>query len=153
VQSDVRQHVKALVEKHPTFNLNFIGHSLGGALATIAAADINSMYRETLKDRIQVFSYGSPRVGNREFSNYISDSFKIYRTTHKTDVVPHYPLQIFGFTHPRREHWINMDNRVVECFDDDDEDSKCSNSIGLLDFYDFISHIFGYFEFAIGPWC
>lgn len=47
--------------------LIFVGHSRGGALATLATAAL----RRTCAESIQVFTFGSPRVGDEQFSiNY-----------------------------------------------------------------------------------
>jgi hypothetical protein len=49
----------------------FCGHSLGGALATIAALDLTSFENaQSLRlssDRVMVVTFGSPRVGNHSF--------------------------------------------------------------------------------------
>ena len=46
------------------------GHSLGGALAQLAAHDIATAAREQMTLRIKVicYTYGSPRVGNHSFA-------------------------------------------------------------------------------------
>ena len=49
---------------------NLSGHSLGGALAQLAAHDIATAAREQMHLRIKVicYTYGSPRVGNHSFA-------------------------------------------------------------------------------------
>ena len=42
------------------------GHSLGGALATLAAVDI----KKKLGGDVEFINFGSPRVGNKEFFDY-----------------------------------------------------------------------------------
>lgn len=66
------------------------GHSLGAALATIAAADIATKKREK---KVRCHTCGSPRVGNREFTEWfesrVSENWRIYN---KNDPVPMIPI-------------------------------------------------------------
>ena len=48
-------------------NLRLIGHSLGGALATLLAADIAEL------DPI-LRTYGCPCVGNKSFVDFVNDA-------------------------------------------------------------------------------
>lgn len=47
----------------------FVGHSLGGALATLAAAGTKAIFPQLF---VQCTTYGSPRVGNMAFSAYFN---------------------------------------------------------------------------------
>ncbi len=62
------------------------GHSLGGALATLAACYL----RETGfdKENIEVYTFGAPPVGTDMFCNYYKDKLNIYRIVNENDVVP-----------------------------------------------------------------
>ena len=65
-----------------------IGHSLGGALATLCANWLKKAYSTYL------YTYGSPRVGLHDFSTYLTIQMttkRICRVFHKTDVVPMIP--------------------------------------------------------------
>lgn len=65
------------------------GHSKGGAVACLMAemlAEINKEYR----DRITVYSFGAPRVGDKIFANYYR--LKHYRFEAFLDIVCHLPL-------------------------------------------------------------
>ena len=48
-----------------------IGHSLGGALATLAAYDICKQLQESGREDVKVmcYSFGAPRTGNHAFAN------------------------------------------------------------------------------------
>ena len=63
------------------------GHSLGGAMATLASVRLAS---EGYKVRA-VYTYGSPRVGDRFFR----DSYRLanYRFVNDNDLVPHLPFR------------------------------------------------------------
>ena len=45
------------------------GHSLGGALSTLCAADFAAVFP---KRRIVMYNYGSPRVGNAAFGELVN---------------------------------------------------------------------------------
>ena len=48
------------------------GHSLGGALATLAAFDLKSRFRQL---RVHVYTFGAPRTGNNFFARRASAVF------------------------------------------------------------------------------
>jgi hypothetical protein len=70
------------------------GHSLGGAMATIAAVQIRNIL-EKYEHRIKpiVYTYASPRVGNKQFAEIVQQSTKFcYRIYNTEDLVPCLPL-------------------------------------------------------------
>jgi len=90
----------------------FTGHSLGGALATLAA------YRRG-SHAAGVYTFGSPRVGNGIFAGHF-DSLFVERSTRYVndhDVVTHVPSEGVAFPRGRYTHvsnlrWINKDGQV-----------------------------------------
>lgn len=69
-----------------------VGHSLGGALASLTAEWIKHRYRKPT----HVYTFGAPRVGMRGFAiNASFDSGRVYRCTHGADPVPMVPLWPF----------------------------------------------------------
>jgi triacylglycerol lipase len=63
------------------------GHSLGAALATLAA----NLCCDVETSRVQgVYTFGSPRVGDRDFGASIR--VPIFRFQNDSDIVPHLPL-------------------------------------------------------------
>jgi triacylglycerol lipase len=70
------------------------GHSLGAALATLAAT--------RTKPRA-VYTFGSPRVGNAEFVRSLSQ-IPIYRIVDDADMVVRVPPDEFGFAHVGESH-------------------------------------------------
>jgi predicted lipase len=68
------------------------GHSLGAALALLCAADLKRS--GVVGSGIKLYDYGSPRVGNRAFANYMYNllgSGAVMRVVHAKDAVPHLP--------------------------------------------------------------
>lgn len=75
-----------------------LGHSLGGALATHAAISLQAKKMRVF----QLYTFGSPRVGDVKFSEWFERSFADTdrnRVTHGHDPVPHLPPHSFGFNH------------------------------------------------------
>ncbi|NEQ55568.1 MAG: hypothetical protein F6K11_36550, partial [Leptolyngbya sp. SIO3F4] len=75
------------------------GHSLGGALATMAAASL----LENGFDVAGVYTFGQPRVGDLTFIKQLDEKLpnKVFRFINNNDIVPHVPPP-FSFRNPRR---------------------------------------------------
>ena len=93
-----------VVSKEKVKHVHCIGHSLGGALATLCANWIQENHSTYL------YTFGSPRVGLYDFSNYLSIQMttkRIYRVYHKTDPVPMIPT--WPFVHipeSGQDYWL-----------------------------------------------
>lgn len=110
------------------------GHSLGGSVATLAAATLSSVgYTPSL-----LVTFGSPRTGNKEFTDclntYIKDTS--FRITHHRDPIVHLPLSCWGYSHIAAEiFYPNIHDSIwMECESDvsNKEDPKCSAQYGNL---------------------
>jgi len=82
--------IQALASPNAPAGLYVAGHSLGAALATLAACDID---RNSGKTIANVCTFGSPRVGNRDFSNAYNARFAdtTWRVVNSSDLVPEVP--------------------------------------------------------------
>ena len=92
---------------HPDYRFVITGHSLGGAIATLAAADFR---KETvdLAKRTELFTYGSPRLGNKKAVAFMSKQSSLsYRITSMSDPIPRLPWSILRYYHTSPEYWIN----------------------------------------------
>lgn len=86
--------IKDFLNNHPYQNVHFVGHSLGGALATIAACA--SIHYLSLKPSVHTF--GSPRVGDAKFAKYFNAGVKeTKRYVNGNDAVTYVPW--FFFVH------------------------------------------------------
>ncbi|MEM8501564.1 MAG: lipase family protein [Cyanobacteria bacterium P01_D01_bin.1] len=69
--------------------LYITGHSLGGALATMAAASLSDNGIEVAG----VYTFGQPRVGDRTFASQLNKRTdgRVFRFVNNNDIVPHVP--------------------------------------------------------------
>ncbi|KAH7119548.1 Alpha/Beta hydrolase protein [Dendryphion nanum] len=106
VRDAISNTVRDLVVANPGFNVICTGHSLGGAIASLAAADLrNAGYNATL------YSFGAPRFADSVLSEYISNQpGGNYRVTHTNDPVPRVPPSWTGAVHVRPEYYITTSN-------------------------------------------
>jgi hypothetical protein len=74
----------------------YAGHSLGAALATLAASH---------RPPKAVYTFGSPRVGNEAFVATLR-SVAVYRVVDGTDIVTTLPPEIAGFRHAGELHQL-----------------------------------------------
>ncbi|KHN85682.1 Lipase -like protein [Toxocara canis] len=99
-----------LIANNDGYELWITGHSLGGAIATIAANWI-AFEKIVPATKIKLITFGEPRVGDYEYAS-IHDSMLpySYRVTHKADLVPHLPMKhLNGYRHHGDEVWYNND--------------------------------------------
>eukprot|EP01120_Amphizonella_sp_Union-15-10_P008464 TRINITY_DN3050_c0_g1_i1.p1 TRINITY_DN3050_c0_g1~~TRINITY_DN3050_c0_g1_i1.p1 ORF type:complete len:286 (-),score=24.37 TRINITY_DN3050_c0_g1_i1:96-953(-) len=117
----------------------FSGHSLGAALAELALVDL----RKLSSLPFSIYTFGCPRVGNPSYVQYFTGlvNGQSFRLVNNADIVPHLPLESFGFHHNPLEVWIHNGDYII-C-DGTGEDPKCSDSLILLDINDHLSY-FGY---------
>ncbi|KAJ2994189.1 hypothetical protein HDV02_001768 [Globomyces sp. JEL0801] len=89
IRTEIQQATQSLAVKYPNYKIVFTGHSLGGSLATLAAADFVENFGGSFADRISLYTYGQPRVGNREWANYIQSTpfaSRMYRVQRRGDL-------------------------------------------------------------------
>jgi triacylglycerol lipase len=107
----VSEQMKSVVRKakqlSPDKQIWCTGHSLGAALATVAADRLSQEFK------VQgLYTYGSPRVGNDDFVN----SFPVpnaYRFVHHRDVITMVPPPGL-FAHVGRLRYLTTDGRLLE---------------------------------------
>eukprot|EP00123_Amoebidium_parasiticum_P022136 comp8077_c0_seq1/m.3566 comp8077_c0_seq1/g.3566 ORF comp8077_c0_seq1/g.3566 comp8077_c0_seq1/m.3566 type:complete len:360 (-) comp8077_c0_seq1:111-1190(-) len=124
--------MKKLIDAYPSAEIHLTGHSLGGALATLSAADLTHQLGIPIK---KLITFGMPRVGNDVFAQWFTDTVisESVRVTHKRDIVPHLPTHVAGISsyhHITREVWQPTDSPsfFVQC-DNSGEDPLCADSL------------------------
>ncbi|KAK8963132.1 hypothetical protein KSP40_PGU017401 [Platanthera guangdongensis] len=95
VMSEILRLVKFYKQRGETVSVTITGHSLGGALALLNAAEAASLLPEDVG--VAVISFGAPRVGNQVFGEMLKrKGVKILRVVTKQDVVPKMPGIVFN---------------------------------------------------------
>ncbi|RMJ23986.1 Extracellular lipase [Aspergillus sp. HF37] len=105
VADTLTAEIESAAKEYPDYTLVFTGHSFGGAMATLGATVLRNAGHT-----IELYTYGSPRVGNTALAEYITAQGSLFRVTHTDDIVPNLPPTTFGFSHPSPEYWITSDN-------------------------------------------
>lgn len=91
----------------------FTGHSLGGALATIASLKYVVEYQGD-PEKVHCITYGSPRVGNGSFTKLFNKTVKnVIRFTNWNDPVTIVPPLLFAYRHVCQPTYL-LDNRLIE---------------------------------------
>jgi hypothetical protein len=108
----VLPHVEEALRDHPDYQLTLVGHSLGGAVAALAALELQARGYDP-----RVTTFGEPRIGNKALNDYFDKRFNltstdfenaIYRrVTHANDPVPLLPLDEWGYKMHAGEIYIS----------------------------------------------
>lgn len=90
---------------YSNYSLVITGHSIGAAIATLAGVEFRS-----LNYSADIYTYGSPRVGNAAFAVFVTDQSpdlgNNYRMTHYNDPVPQIPPEWVDYEHTSPEYWL-----------------------------------------------
>jgi len=96
----VRDRLQTEVRQYPNCQLTITGHSLGGAVATIAALDLQYNITQHTGQAIQLYTFGAPRVGNAALVNSFRQRVPMsYRYIYGWDVVTRVPRLWQGYEH------------------------------------------------------
>ncbi|KAI4122262.1 MAG: hypothetical protein LQ338_005909 [Usnochroma carphineum] len=116
VKDAVIGNMQKAVELHPDYRIVVTGHSLGAAVATLAAGELRRI-DDHFKDATELYTFGSPRLANREAARWLSEQSRLsWRITNQDDLVPRLPPRVFGYHHTEPEYWMskNGDDPATE---------------------------------------
>ncbi len=91
VYNEFGQKVVSFLRQNNIDTLHCVGHSLGGALASLAA---DSAKQNELVNHANLYTFGSPRVGFSGFAKRLTTNVgdeNIFRVHHSTDIVTFIP--------------------------------------------------------------
>ena len=96
VWEDIRAAISRLQDNGQS--IWFTGHSLGAALATLSTARLRLSEDKPVHG---LYTFGSPRVGDREFSEAFNLDFEphSFRFVNNQDIVTRLPLRSMGYSH------------------------------------------------------
>ena len=90
--------------------INFIGHSQGGALAHLASI----LYKERHNDCIvKCFAFGCPRVGNKDFATLYDKNITSYRIYYGVDPIPMLPFTL-NYQHTKNPIWVQTNGDIIK---------------------------------------
>ncbi|KAJ7266544.1 alpha/beta-hydrolase [Mycena rebaudengoi] len=118
VAAEISATLALQIKLHPTHRLVVLGHSMGGAIATLAAVAFSQLFHSTT-DTLHLFTYGAPRTG------YVNAQLA-------ERAVPTVIPTSLGYHHHGIEYWQHADPPAPEttlrcaC---DGEDPQCSARI------------------------
>eukprot|EP01060_Flectonema_neradi_P034517 TRINITY_DN6072_c1_g1_i3.p1 TRINITY_DN6072_c1_g1~~TRINITY_DN6072_c1_g1_i3.p1 ORF type:complete len:2475 (+),score=365.76 TRINITY_DN6072_c1_g1_i3:1752-9176(+) len=122
---NLREQIYRIMEENPEVKeifypkssnnpLIFTGHSLGGALATLAALDFATDKSGRSDRNIIVYNFGCPRIGNAAFAQlcekYVPES---YRIINKGDMVPIMPPNFVWYQHAGHPVLLNSSGEFL----------------------------------------
>jgi len=127
-------HVEKALNDFPDYELVLVGHSLGGAVAALAALEFQSRGWKP-----KVTTFGEPRIGNLALNKFIDRRFNLNsadvenalyrRVTHVDDPVPLLPLEEWGYKMHAGEIYISKPSLPPHRADvhhcNGDEDPAC----------------------------
>ncbi|XP_053402688.1 lipase ZK262.3-like [Mercenaria mercenaria] len=166
----VNASVTSLLKTYPTYDIVITGHSLGGALASLAAVSL-VYHRVVPVSRMSLYTFGSPRVGDKEYAlNHDQLVNNSWRVVHNRDIVSHLPTcnLITGCTFPTNGPYhhrteifypnvtMNKGSLYVHCKGDDDDncsDGAITNNPCTIDLIQCIEYHLDYFGLHVGTIC
>jgi len=110
VWDDITEEILSLQTEDQTIWIT--GHSLGGSLATLAAATLRLQHPQILLNG--VYTFGQPRIGNQKFSKSYNKKIQniTFRCVNNNDVVARVPPQIFGYSHVGKLKYFDSDGSL-----------------------------------------
>jgi len=92
LKNNIINNINNIIKNREIKEISFNGYSSGGAIANIASLDMSYIYNNIT---IKCITFGSPRVGNEEFTKtYNSKILNSIRIINKNDIIPHVPPPI-----------------------------------------------------------
>ena len=94
VQPEGRPPLAELLRTHPEQKVYLVGHSLGGAVATLGGAVL--LTEGVSPEQVEVVTFGAPPVGNQAFANAFGSRLHLTRITMQGDPVPDSLINLVG---------------------------------------------------------
>lgn len=106
IKDTIARQLQEWRKDYPALKVTYTGHSLGAALATLAAADAPGA---------TLVTFGSPRVGNADFAHGVNGSTTVSRYVDCCDVVTEVPIPVpfaLPYEHLAGRHYIDSKHKV-----------------------------------------
>ncbi|EFO97779.1 hypothetical protein CRE_15925 [Caenorhabditis remanei] len=125
----MKDDFNGLITKYPGYQVWVTGHSLGGAMASLAASYLRFNQLVSMEQLLLV-TFGQPRTGNLTYAQSVDTLVdNAYRITHSHDPVPHVPGKGHhgGYWHHKSEVFYNQKMTGWQICEED-EGQRCSNA-------------------------
>jgi hypothetical protein len=121
--AEILPHIRNAWESYDHPQIDFAGHSRGGALCTLLAALFCA--HESRHIVAEVITFGSPRIGDARFADWYDSALgsRTMRFVHCADMVPYLPTRLRGYANQGslvyidRAGRISMDHRSAPLLD------------------------------------
>ena len=108
IYNQFRDDILRFIDRNNVSTIHCVGHSLGGALANMAADTIIDHGRKAV-----LYTFGAPRVGVESFANKLSrhprlgvkNIFRVYHSSDPVSMIPFFPFM--HAPQPGGEYYIN----------------------------------------------
>lgn len=88
VRDELKEVTRLILDENPGVTVYVTGHSMGGALAVLAAYDLAVNFSM----KVNMYNFGGPRVGNPSFCRHYNKCVpSSYRVVMDGDIVPGVP--------------------------------------------------------------
>jgi hypothetical protein len=156
VNPDLLTQLYKLMAVHRQADIRVVGHSLGGALATLFAMNLKSLtWPEAGVNRsdvvplaqrkIQIITFGQPRVGDDCFAGeFAAAGLDLWRVVNNADGVPTLPSRSSGFQHVGTEIFFYQPgtSQYMVCFNNKTtEDEECRLSVTAPSINDHLTYM------------
>ncbi len=110
VKDDLLSAIQRLRDKNRPQSLWCTGHSLGGALAVVAAAQLSVDGHKV----DGLYTFGQPRVGDEIFANECTRRIAgpHFRFVNNNDTVTRVPPRTFAYAHAGEVRYIDIDGQI-----------------------------------------
>ncbi|KAF2173739.1 hypothetical protein M409DRAFT_16013 [Zasmidium cellare ATCC 36951] len=135
VSNDVLWAMQAQLLYFPEYKPIVTGHSLGGAIASVASASLVHFFTS-----LKTYTFGQFRTGDPTYAAYIDQILpypKLYRVTHLNDGIPQTIHRSSGYAHHSREHWELEPfgpSNTFKCSPGDDQASNFRPGVAVHNF-------------------
>jgi len=116
-------NVQLTMSRYNVNSVTMVGHSLGAALALLEAVYLPKHLPKTTV--FQSVVYGLPRVGNKDFANYVDANVRLTHINNLKDPMPIIPGKFMGYVHPAGEVHIEASGKWAICPGHDNPSPEC----------------------------
>lgn len=131
----------AEVKNDPNTRLILVGHSMGGAVATLLAERLYDLGLPS--DRFRVITFGAPAIGNSVFAEQYGDRINLVRYTNSADPVPGSLQTVFG---NYKQFGDNRKYHIAASVANNQHDSALYLDYAVSEFYKVMDNV----EFFLG---